>query len=234
VTAYREQAAWVLLQACVLKLMEDPLVFSTLSPEPESLRVSARRVAGKLAGEVEPCRVLAAVADEEDVASSALAAASLRLAPSELARNCLALSHQREGHLRSSMRVLTAFVAGPCSTTQLAQAWENLGRAHALEGQFAIAYECDCKASNTDERKVRFLVWRLTSAIQAGSEAKALECIARIEAHPSSRDLPVIAQGLRDGRARGDWSPTSASLPVACWLRGRVSEEIRGICDAFS
>lgn len=234
VTAYREQAAWVLLQACVLKLKEDPLVFSTLNPEPESVRVSARRVAGRLEGDEDPCRVLAAVADAADVVCSALAAASLRLAPTELGRNCLALAHQREGHLRSSMRVLTAFVAGPCSTTQLAQAWENLGRAHALEGDFAIAYECDCKASNADAQKVRFLVCCFTSAIQGGNQPRAMEAVGRIMAHPAVGDLPVTVQALREGRARGEWSPTPASASVMAGLRGHVPDKLQGICDAFS
>jgi hypothetical protein len=229
VAAYREQAAWLLLEACVLRLKEDPLVFSTLAPAPENLRRVAGRVWDTLGGE-EPA--LGGVAAGTEVSCLALASASLRLAPSTLALNCLALAHQQEGQARTSLRTLHRLLDDTCPSHQRAQALENMARAHVMLQEFQEAFACDYRASLIDERKVRFIVCCLTDALQGGEERKALESAARLGRR--GEDLSHFVRGLRLGRENGTWAPTPASLQLLSRIRRHMPERSGVICDVFA
>jgi hypothetical protein len=234
VTAYREQAARVLLEVCILRLKEDPLIFSTTQPDPATLATRARKVARRLPKQSVSLGTLNDLAGGRIVPTSILAVASLRLAPSDLATNALGLAHQQEGHVMASMRVLKKSLASTSSFHQRAQAWENLGRAYSLKGLFRNAFECDYRAILTDDRKLRFVVWCLADAIQGGDEPSALESAKRIHLRQDSRDAITIARDLLAGRANGSWSPTPAGRRLASRIRKQLPEESGAICDAFS
>jgi hypothetical protein len=234
VTAYREQGARVLLEACILRLKEDPLIYATRSPVETELRARSRRLAPHVPGEDQPLEALRALAQGKDSPMSALAAGSLRLAPSELAYNVLALAHQQEGHVRASMRVLRRLIDGVSSFEQRAQAWENLARAHVMCKQFKEGFDCNRRASLIDERKIRFEVMCLTNAIQGGAESAAFDSAARLDAHANGKMLKEVVQSLRLGRARGAWIPTGAALLLIPRIHGHVSERSREVCATFS
>jgi hypothetical protein len=231
--AYREEASWILLEACILRLKEDPQIYSTIQPDPERLPIAAGRVVSRVEGGEGPRAALRALAREDEVSTSALAAASLRLAPSEVGLNGLALAHQQEGHVQASLRVLSRFFDGASSSRQRAHAWENRARAHVMRGEFGEAYESEYQASCADASEVRFLVWCLTCALQGGNENKVRETIRRLNAHPG-RGLTHIAQRLLEAKIRGLWAPTRASLQLVPHVRGILSEGNRAICELFT
>jgi hypothetical protein len=233
VTAYREQAARVLVEACILRLKEDPQIFSTIQPDGADLRARAHALSSRVRAEERPLDALRALAHGTETPVSGMAVAALLLAPSELALNVLALAHQAEGNVQASIRVLGKAFDGASSFHQRAQAYENMARACDMQQRFGEALEFNYRASVTDVRKVRFLVWCLTSAIQAGDEARAIESIGRLEEHPQDADLPDIVRRLRLGRKRDSWSPTRGSLRVVANIRRHLTEKSGDICGAF-
>jgi hypothetical protein len=234
VQAYREEAAWVLLQACIARLKEDPGIHSPFDPDPDGLRKVAHRLRERLEPEGQPPEALRAVAEGASRSPTDLAVASIRLAPSEVAYNCLALSHQQEGHVEASVQVLGRFFRGTSTNGAKAAACANMARAWEKQGKLEQALRSNLKACSFEPAETVFLVWALASALQVGEESTAIGCAKRLDEQEPADSVGRAIHGLRLGRAMGSWCPTSAGLRLAARIRGLGSERSEAVCEAFA
>ncbi|HEX6883245.1 MAG TPA: hypothetical protein VF530_07670 [Planctomycetota bacterium] len=233
ITAYREQAASVLLDACIMKLREDPMLFATrVVNEPEMQR-KAELLSSRLAGEPEVTRTLEFLSRSSGLSSTQLAAASLRIGPSDLGINALAVSYQDEGLLGSSSRLLARFFQRGASNPQRAQGIANMGRLHVLRGEFLPAWDFACKAYELDSSS-RFAAWSLTAALQGGLEPQAVRSAQLLDECEAATDFDELRLGIVAGRRSGAWLPTPASRRLIPRIRDTVASRSGAICDAFS
>lgn len=234
VSAYREEAAWVLLQACVAELKKLPLVFSNLDPKPESLADAAKHLTEVEHLDPDTRKDISRVADgtADDVVQ--LAAAALRLAPNDHARNCLAVAFQAKGLEASSMRQIRVLLAGEPCAAQKAQAYENMAQVWSKREDHQRALACNSRASKADESKVRLLVWCLTSALQVGDARCARAYSLQIQEHPGKDGVVDISAALLSARSLSDWRPTARSQELVRGLEGKVPDVAWSVCNAFS
>ena len=230
VEAYREEAAWVLLRACIAELKHLALVFSRAKTEQEELRKKAGSMNENPHG---LSAELDMIAKGQELSAGQLAVASMRLSPTDLGRNVLSICLQRNGQNASSIHLLNRLLASTHSLAQKAQAHENLAQAWVADGDYARALECNVLASRLDETKARFVAWCLTNALQDGNERSARRSALELEDHPCACELEAVAMALKSGRAVGFWKPTAKSRPLAMRLRGEVSSFVEGVLDAF-
>lgn len=234
VKAYREEAAWVLLQACVVELKKQPLVFSTLAPDPMRLKQAAESLSAAKSLPPVARRATRDLASGLALDAVQLGATALRLVPTDHARNCLAIAFQREGRDVGSMRILHQLLAGEPCAVQRAQAFENMAQVWSRRAAFHRVLASNKKAVAADESRVRLLVWCLTSALQAGDLRQAREFTTRIQEHPCRDEVIAIAQVLKAERSRKDWAPTEVSQRLVAHLVGQVPEIPWRVCHAFS
>lgn len=231
VSAYREEAAWLLLQACVVELNKHALVFSKMAPDSLRLKEEGRRLSRLR--QLSPEAKLA-TRQIADMGAVALGSASLRLSPNDHARNCLAIALQRAGHDGSSMQLLRVLLSGEPNAVQKAQAFENMMFIWASKSAFERAHECGRQAIHSNEECTRLLVWGLTTALQMGNEGVARAYAMRIDEAPKHHEVVQISLALTSTRRERQWEPTASSLLVSQRLRGEVCQSVREICDAFS
>jgi hypothetical protein len=234
VSAYREQAAQVLLEACILGLKRDPQFFTTLKRDIGELRDKARCLDAVRIGEGNPARTLVALASGEDLSLTELAIASVRLDPCDRAHNILAVCYQQEGWFNSSLKALERFRRGAASQLQRAQAFANMAHVFARLLDFPEAVRLGLKACALEETRSRFPAWSLTSAVQGGDEPSALESMRLLEERTDASDFTPIVDGLRTGRANGAWAPTSASVDLLPRIRHKCSSRAGAILDVLA
>lgn len=234
VEAYREEAAWVLLQACLAQLKRLPLVFPSNAPNAALVESSARRLNDNEVAGWGQQSALALVAAGQEVSSVQLGVASLRLAPSDVARNALAVAFHRSGRSACSVQLSRRVLSGEPSATQRAQAFEHLAEVYASRQDYARSFESCRRAAQSDESRVQYQVWCLTTALQAGEETRARHHSSLLEQHPGHEDLAIFARELTTGRVSGQWHPTAASARLISRLLNDVAKPVQEICHAFS
>ena len=234
VKAYREEAAWVLLQACVVELKKQPLVVSTLAPDPMRLKQAAESLSAAKSLPPVARRATRDLASGLALDAVQLGATALRLVPTDHARNCLAVAFQREGRDASSLPLLHRLLAGEPCAVQRAQAFENMARIWTRRADHSKALTWSREASRADEQRVRFLVWCLTSAIQAGDERSTRAQAIKIEEHARREEVVGIAQSLTAARLASDWVPTLESQRLVARLSGEMPEIAWKVCNAFA
>ena len=236
VQAYREKAAWVLVHACIEILSSDhSLIFSSTRMKPERMRIQAERL--KKSEELDPSArdMLGSLSKSAWPRPSQLSGAALSLAPTELARNCLALSLHREGNSVSALSLLGSILASHPTVKFRASAWENCAVVYASRGDYARALQCNLKANRASADYSRPFVWRMTMALQLGDEPAAIEAARRFEEHfEHSEGLRSIVSEISKARQVGNWKPTRESRGLISRLRDRLPEGGQLICDAFT
>jgi hypothetical protein len=231
VQSYREEAARILVEACVLRLREEPLFFSDIPTDSKAIATGAKRISERVEDQQE---VLRQVGNGDAVSPTVLAAASLRLAPSETAFNALAFGHAQEGHLRPALRVLDRFLDGRSSAFERATAFENRGKVLVLKQDFSGALRSDQAAVAIDEHRVRFAVCCLTDSVQLGSASEIQHWSKVVDEHPDQASVATFAQHLKKTREAGEWSPTKGSRGAIRLARPQLKEGSGAICDAFA
>ena len=234
--AYREQAAWVLLHACIERLTPgDSLVFSPARVRPDVLRRSAGRFHERSVEEPAGS-LLGSVARGEEPTASQLATAALRLVPSDAARNCLAAALHKEGSSLGGLRLLKRILANQPSVVFRSLAWENQGLIHSARKEYRRACECYDWSVRAMEDRLRPRVWLLTMALQIGDEASAVAADKRIN-DGRFADEPLFDEWVArlDGSLTArTWEPTRESLILIPRLGDRLTEKARRISDVFT
>lgn len=232
--AYREEAAWVLLQACIAGLRRDPLLFSTVEPDPKLVQRRARHLSGNEYLSASSQAALSQLNTQDAFDAARLGTAAMRLVPNDTNRNALAVALLPKGQHVGAMRLLTRVLVGEPDTTQRSQAWENMAKVWTIRRDFAKSFECNRMALQSAPSTIRLLVWCLTSALQAGHEPRARDCVSELEKHPALADIDQISSALSLARETGGWSPTAASRMLSERLRGEVAQPVREVCDVFA
>lgn len=233
ITAYREQAARVLLEACIGRLREDPLVIASRDVNAAELRRTAARLPRRFPEESEASRSLDALAEGTALSSTELAVAAVRMSPSDLAFNALAVSYQKEQWLGSSLEVLSRFLRGGVSSQQRAQGLGNIGSVHAQRARFDLAFDFAWKAFLMDGSS-RFAAWALADALQGGLEKEARLSAEQLDQCEDAWDFDGLLDGIRAAKRNGAWSPTTTSTRLIPRIREGMGSRSGAICDAFS
>lgn len=234
VTAYREEAAQVLLEACILQLSREAQIYSTLKADERELRTRARPLSGRLASERDLPKSLWFLGNGDHVSYTDLATASVRLVPTDLGFSALANCYQKERLFRSSLRVLARFHDAGVSNFRRAQGFANMAKAYSLQGNYMRAFELGLQALRLDEGHSRFAIWCMTDALQAGNEGALLESAKLLDNAPDLHDYSESLTLLRKDRDRSAWTPTLASRKLSARLRSTLSPRTGAICELFS
>lgn len=231
VQAYREEAASVLVEACIRELSQSRVADSSTPPSP-TLEARARRLvdhAGIDGPDLEP---LERVASSKRVSSLVIAGAAMRLAPSDVARNCLGAALTLEGSPASARRVLGPVARDGATARQRAKALANLGMVCSELRDYEGAVEYNRLACRTDGDWAAAPIWALVGAIQLGRERDVVEFLRRVDQRASTRSVQDLAAGMRRDRIKGSWSPTRDSARALSLVQ-RLGAQSRELCNAF-
>jgi hypothetical protein len=234
VSAYREQAARVLLEACHARLQRDQQVVKTRDYVEGDLQGKARVLSRSMPVDPDLKKTLTSLGDRSELSATELVVASVRLAPSEAASNALAVCYQQEGWLRTSLRVLAPFFDCAASDAQRADALSNMGRAHFRPGEYHRAFEFSRQACLLDESRSRLAVWCLTDALQSGDEQAALAASRTLEERLQDGCVALALQVLVEGKKRGAWTPTAAGRNVSARIRVTLPPASGAVCEVFT
>jgi hypothetical protein len=233
VSAYREQAAQVLLEACHARLQRDQQVVKTRDYIEGDLQGKARVLSRSMPVDPDLKRTLASFGDRSDLSATELVVASVRLAPREAASNALAVCYQQEGWLRTSLRVLAPFFDCAASSAQRADAFLNMARAHSLAGRHDQALGFSGQACLFDVERGRLAVWYLTDALQSGDEQAARAASQSLEDRVQDGSVSMALQLLVAGKERGVWAPTPESKKLSAKIRASLPQASGAICEVF-
>lgn len=234
IRGYREEAAQVLLHACILQLGKRARIYSTREGSESAMRARAKPLAARLASEADVPRTLSSLAEGHHATFTELAIASVRLAPCDLGFSTLANCYQQEEWFRSSLRVLARFLDGGATSERRAQGFANMAQTYSLQGDHARAYECGLQAARFDGEHCRFAIWCMTDALQGGNEAAVLASAQLLDRGPEQEEYDRVLRLLRRDRERGAWTPTAASQTLSAELRPKLSPRSGAICESFS
>jgi hypothetical protein len=238
IEAYREQAASLLRDACVIRLVEraDSGVFveSGRTPSGEWIRERAHRVLHAVETGLLDRRTQMSLEGFEGREASQLAAAALRLMPSDAARIALGAALHSEGHTRAAMRTFEAVLRGRPTPIFRSVALDNLASIRCTMLDYPRALALHIEANRAANGRWKTATSRMVVAIQLGEagEAKsAAHLLNQMEPNPAWCD--ELARFLRRTREAKRWSPTSQATRVVPVLRDQVAGDARKICDAL-
>ncbi|MFN0242646.1 MAG: hypothetical protein ACKVWV_07105 [Planctomycetota bacterium] len=248
---HRGEVAWLLREACMIKLIEGPRNRRYVSPysgpgkkvELLSDRQLARRVdesedASRDSIEcldglelLQRC-VADRVGEEPNVAE--LATASLRLEPSDQARLMVGLDLTNRGAPRSALELLRRFMDDEPSDLYAAIALEYMGRAFT-DINPSKAFDAYKRSSEQPCGRVWSLLSRQVFGFQLGIRDDALVSSRMLAEHMSERDpvIDLFVDALTHGRRMHEWSPTPVGLDLARSLQDSLNAIGRRVADVF-
>lgn len=251
VQVHRGEVAWLLRQACLIKLIEGPRHRRYVSPYSgpgKKVQLLSGTDMARNVREREECsddleclsalellnRCVADRAGEEPEVSE-LATASLRLEGSDQARLMVGLDLTNGGAPRSALRVLAHFVEGSLPDEQIAISFEYVGRAFTSIEATREAF--NAYKHSTDTRAAR--VWshfsRLVFSLQLGMKSEALLADDQLSDRVSHQDPAVdwYVRVLSEQRRGNEWHPTVAGAHLATELQESLSSVGRKIANAL-
>ena len=232
ITAYREQAARVLLEACILKLKRAPQIYTTIEGDERVLQARAEALSRRLSDEPDLGNTMSTFAGGGELSFTELAAVSLRLAPCDLAFSALANCYMQERWFRSSLRVLHRFHAGGVSSERRAQGFSNMAQVYSLQGDYRQAFEFGSRAIRLAEGRSRFATWCMTDAIQGGDEPSVLWSAKHLDQSLDEECLLILPM-IRQDKERGSWAPTIPSRQLSLRIRSTLSPLAGAVCELF-
>ncbi len=238
--AYRSELALLLRQACQIRLFEkeacaartsrrvSPESFVDVPEESMWRRRAADRSTSPDAGLWEPdaSSLLSRCASDglEQTTSVELAAASLRLEPTDSARVYAGLGLANQGRMQDSERILRDVMSSRPTYRIASFASMDLGYARSLQGELPAA--CDAYREASDrwpEHMMASASW-LVLAIQVGDRVQARIAASRVDetipvGHPWIQEFGVMHEQLRSAQQL-EVSP--AGINLARWLLDRT------------
>lgn len=213
VRTHREQLALLLRQACVARLYAHPRAAALLVRQqtadtrieliqPAELRRRARAelsACGDDLPRLDGIELVERMACDEGSGSTdviQLAAASMRLWPTDQARMYEASALYFDGEARAASRLYEAVIAQSSDSLIVAFAWYNLARIHLDAGTFDQALDGYRAAVDCDDSLLIALLAWLAAGLSLGSESQSLAAATRL------RDVPPIPRSVIDEFAR--------------------------------
>ena len=152
-TVYREEVAWLLYRACVSALYSNTRTYANyvaidrrLEPVSTEDLAKEQRHLQKVApaGALEEKAALTVLSNLVPVRpefASRLATASIELVERSNAKICLSLALDQDGHRTQAKQILRKVISSRPIALETSIAYNNLGRCHQSDGEFAIARE---------------------------------------------------------------------------------------------
>jgi len=171
----------------------------------------------------------ASVAAAEFPSIGQLCAASLRIWPESVGRIYIAIDFIDRGLPDMALRTLRGVAREEPSSELLSFAWENIGFALSLKGDFKnAALACRNAATIGPVRHFPSMSW-LCASLQAGDPRLVDESAEYLDA-TSSADLRLVGwfcSNQRRSRLSGVWRPTDTSRQIVARMSDRL-----GTCSA--
>ena len=161
-----------------------------------------------------------------------LAAASLRVAPSDEGHIYAAMQCLNDGSLKESRRIHREVLASAGSELIASICWENIGLAYFRAGRYQDAVAAYRSSSASCSERVAPVVFRFSSAVAAGDEHEASEAARIVElAVPVGHSLV----GWTEEAVRGMAGTNEDTRHCAEAMRARddVGEITRRLLNAF-
>lgn len=252
VLVHRNELAWLLRQACLIKLVEGPrnklFVSRHLSAHREVRLMSfvaleerlaaERETAGSVPGGDSALDLLTAWVKNStgDVPSvSRLAAASFRLQHTDEAR-VMAVSELANGsEQRSALLVLGDVLAGHPSESVRESAWSHVGFAYSKLLDFPKAQRAYQQLCQLNEQIPMGWMGRLLMSLQMGDAGGARTSADGLDIATTSH-LDVVTEWttcLLTRRAFGEWSPTREARSLSYALCDSFGEPSRRLTHAL-
>jgi tetratricopeptide (TPR) repeat protein len=163
-----------------------------------------------------------------------LAAASLRLVPTDVGREYMGLEYMQDYQLISAREVFRQIIATSANPARKKWAYHHLGICLARACRYQEAAIAQQKACGLAEPDIEFLVALLRTAVQMGDNTEIAAAALRIEAWGMS---PAMAEGFRDtirsSRNRGVWAPSPESAAAIQATKDRIDTMSEVVLDAF-
>lgn len=232
--AYREEAAWVLLHACMERMTSKSfLIFATSSIEPNLLRRNARYMGIHFGLEIPLLGRLDETAPEP--LPTQLASTALMLVPSDAARIVLACAYHHEGAHSTALGLLNTILHQGSASIARSMAWESCGSVYSSQESYRQAYDCYDRACRMTPNRCNPHVWMFAMALQLGDHEATLRAANLLNAHPrNAAQLNDLASRLRNSRSASQWTPTSVCRNLIQSIGDQLPETTRGLCAAFA
>lgn len=235
ISAYREEAAYLLHASCVERLIARPQsgVFLESSRRHDMGQVQAR--VSQL-GARAPTLGIEWWLFESPVEASPLqlASAALALVPSDLARIALGVACYTEGHVRAAMRMFETVLAGRPSSIMRSVAYDNQGGVQCAQRDYERALVSYSEACRAEDGRWKSVVSRMIVALQLGAGSEALQAareLGHLKVSPESFD--ELLAFLRFNLAAKSWTLTRQARETIMGLGDNLSEEARRVCNAI-
>lgn len=250
---YRCEMAWLLRQACLIKLIDGPRSrlwvsryktadeeYERLKPEQLASRVHAARNDDHRTAEFSPVFGLLfrctkdPTGDEPTVAD--LASLSCRLEPTDYARILVAMDLSHRGSPRTAVHLLLNVLERPVSEAVTVSARDTLGVAYAALGDMKSTHRSYTLSCASEHKYINAWMCRLFFGIQLGLRHDVQESSRRLEellpmTHPA---LESYIRSLEQQRHEGGWNPTADSQRVLTTLRSSLGLVAGRIADVFT
>ncbi len=189
---------------------------------------------GSTAADLVVQAAMVAVSSPED--RLAIAAAALRLVPSDTARMYLGYEYLAQGWIGAALDCFTRVSEGALDARLAASSRVAAGVAEMARGDFRAALEQFGLAASAECGPASAELNGLAAALQLGDEGSARALVQQLDAGGASRAALVEAwsQSLKVSRAAGRWSPTAGAKRVLQGLHLSPSSQAGVIFDAFS
>lgn len=238
---HRNEIAWLLRQACLIKLIEGPSSkrfvsrfaapgkeVTLLAPAEMEASVRERR---ERSSDLEECThgldlLAQCVADRrgEEPRVAELATAAFRLEPTDQARLMVGYDLVLREEARSSLRLMRRVLMNDPAERDAARAWACVGMCFTDMGDLTSAHQAFREGSSQSEPEILNSLLRLVFGLQLGMEADVLDCSRRLDELLSPDDPAVewFVQVLLQRRGARQWVPTKDGTRLAGSLRERL------------
>ncbi len=250
---HREELAFLLRQACVLRFFAEKRAGVYLSralttklelrvPSVEDLRDASRpafAASESDLGRREDLELLEACLQDNPVqppAITQLARASQRLHPSDSAECCIGLDQVLAERFTAGRRVLEQLVARNPAPLVTSLAWANMGLSQGLQGLDHAALECYRRASQAiDDAPHAIMAW-LFFAVKSCNESETLRAARRLDEavskdHPS---LDTFVVGYSAQFRPGGFASTPACREFVIRIEDRIGPASRRIAHVLA
>ena len=253
VQTHRNELAWLLRQAALVKLLEGPrgrLYASRYGPggkeyplvKPAELRRRAGEERGNATqiegGECALDLVERCAADPfgDEPTAADLATAAFRLEPSDEARVLVAMDFTERNAPRTALRLVRDVLAFNPPTGVAESAWSIVGYCHSNTGgleQSHQAYEMICKL---DPERITAWMCRLFMCLRRGDREDALDASRTVNELAAGRESHVgrFLRSLKAQRREGHWCPTEDSARLAEVVKDRQGGTAGRIADVLA
>lgn len=253
VQVYRDEVAWLLRQAALVKLLEGPRgrlyasrycrgggEYPLLKPREFRDRAqetaAARSVLDDGSSLLELINLCADDPLGEEPTAADLAAASLRLQPTDEARVLAGIDFAHRDSPWTALRVMGDVLASDPLPGVAASVWSCIGFVYSRWHEYGRSRRAYAKHCSLDPEGIPAWMFRLCMSLQTGDTSEALQSAQSInDLAPRGRlHVDRFVRSLAKRRRSGEWTPTTDALRLVPIIRDRIGDAAGRIADVFA